>query len=362
MKIEQDTLFTCYELSEKEKKNLAILELIRKKDLISRTEISKDTKLNIVSVSNYITSFIDKNLLSEKGLDVSSGGRKPELVELNKKSNYVIGVELGEKYIKAALSDIGFKIVKKEESAISSKKESQDRLLELLESLMKKSGIAVDDIKSIGIASGDGDTAAGKAVVKKIGITTFAANSAMAAAFGEKRLNPEADTESLLYIYSDRGSGVFIKNEMCFGKESKYLLPWNEALSIASFAVREVNRGVGTKIVNLAKGDTKNITSDIVIEAAKDGDRVALDIVETVGINLGIRIAYLVNLFNPQTVVLGGNIVKAGEIALKAVKNMVKKLSLRSGSGVKVMPSMLGEDCVSSGAVALTIREIFLKA
>ena len=85
--IKRSNLFKLKGLSEKEIKNLEVLELISKKGVISRTDISKITGINIVSISNYIKDYIDRKLVDEKGLDVSSGGRKPELVELPTNEN-----------------------------------------------------------------------------------------------------------------------------------------------------------------------------------------------------------------------------------------------------------------------------------
>ncbi len=63
MDTKQEGLFHYRTLSDKERKNLAILELIRKKGPISRTEISHITDINIVSISNYIKDYMDKNIL-----------------------------------------------------------------------------------------------------------------------------------------------------------------------------------------------------------------------------------------------------------------------------------------------------------
>ena len=79
--------------------------------------------------------------------------------------------------------------------------------------------------------------------------------------------------------------------------------------------------------------------------------------------NLGIRIAYLVNLFNPEVVVIGGGIEKAGEIILEPIRKTVKKLAFSEQANiVKIMSSALGENSVSLGAASLAIREILLKA
>src|SRR3989338_5343295 len=64
-------------LTDKERKNLAILEVIRKNGPISRTDISKITEFNIVTVSNYVNHYIKKGLVIEGELDESTGGRKP---------------------------------------------------------------------------------------------------------------------------------------------------------------------------------------------------------------------------------------------------------------------------------------------
>src|SRR5664279_3648898 len=81
-------------LTDKERKNLAILEVVRKNGPISRTDISKLTELNIVTVSNYVSHYIKKGLVVEGELDESTGGRKPVLVELNPKAGYIVGVGL----------------------------------------------------------------------------------------------------------------------------------------------------------------------------------------------------------------------------------------------------------------------------
>jgi len=64
----RQTLFRDQVLSDRERKNLAILDVIRKSGPVTRTEISKVTKLNIVTVSNYVNSYVEKNLVIEKGL------------------------------------------------------------------------------------------------------------------------------------------------------------------------------------------------------------------------------------------------------------------------------------------------------
>src|SRR6185295_20235948 len=99
-------------LTDKERKNLAILEVIRKNGPISRTDISKITELNIVTVSNYVNHYIKKGLVVEGELDESTGGRKPVLVELNPKAGYIVGVGLNMLNMVGVLVDLESNVIK----------------------------------------------------------------------------------------------------------------------------------------------------------------------------------------------------------------------------------------------------------
>ena len=101
MALKIDGVFTYHITQDRERKNLAILELIRRKSPMSRAEISRSLGINIVTISNYIDFYINKKMILEVGLDVSSGGRRPELIELNARGGYVVGVDLGPNVIRA---------------------------------------------------------------------------------------------------------------------------------------------------------------------------------------------------------------------------------------------------------------------
>lgn len=391
MEIKRDGLFSHHTLSEKEKKNLLILDLIRKKGPISRTTISEITDINIVSISNYIKSYISENFVFEKGHDVSTGGRRPELVEFNPKGAYVVGLDLTSSDFMAVMTDLALNVVEKIKMARppkTAKEELAEKMAGLVRELITKSKIDPASIKAIGIGiPGDNYTYWGDEIEKRLGVRTFMGSDAACAAFGEKRVNPEADVEDLLYMYSDIGCGIVIKGDIYFGacgaagemasfneemlkeessmfiNESQYLRPWCIDLGIVQAAKREIKRGIGTRMVALAGGNVENVSKQVVIEAARLNDDMALDIIKSAGINLGIRTAYLVNLFDPEIVVIGGSIEKAGDLILEPIKKAINKFVLtRRVSRVRIIPSVLGDDAVSLGAAALAIREIFIKA
>lgn len=362
MKIERPNSFKLNRLSEKETRNLDILALISKRGPISRTEISKIAGINIVSTSNYINSYLDKGVVSEKGLDVSTGGRKPELLELNISDNYVLGVDIGSEETGVVLTDLKIKQIEKARI-----KTSAEAVIGLIGDIIKKSRIPSTAIKTIGISASQDTLPVGTAIENYFKIEAFYGDRPSSAAFGEKRLNTIADVEKLLYIHSDLGWGVMVEGNVCRVADEaeetlKYLRPWPEELGILAAARGEVSKGVGTKIVELAEGKIDNIKEEMVIEAAINNDEVASNIIESIGINLGLRIAYLVNLFGPDVVAIGGGIERGGEAVFGTMRKMVQRLALNKyAKGIKIVPGYLGEDACALGAASLAVREVFLR-
>ena len=379
--------FTCRALHDKEKRNLAILELIRKKGVISRSDISRTTGINVVSVSNYINNFIDKKLVLEKGQAASSGGRKPELVELDCAENFALGIDVSAHGVSAVRTDIGMNVIRKQAAPRPAlKSDLAEAAIALVNDTVKAANLSVGNIKTAGIGVCEDELAfVGSALEERFNMPFFVGDESTCSAFAEKLFNPSSDVARLLYIHSDLGSGVVIDEALCIGSANalsdspdkakkaaagadaervKYLRPWSEYLSVVNMARREVERGVGTKIVSLLAGrDVDGLTEDIVIEAARQKDETASNIIETASINLGLRIAYLINLFGPQAVVIAGGPEKAADMTFPFISRMINKLSIREhAKTVGVFPGTLGDDRLSLGAATLAVRELFLNA
>ena len=409
MAVRKESIFTYHALQDRQRKNLSILELIRRKGPISRADISRMLGLNIVSVSNYLDFYINKKMILEVGYDISSGGRRPELLELNAKSAYIIGVDIGPDTINAVVTDLKVNVVSKASSHRPdvSMEDLPAHVIKTIGEAVLESKVDIKAIKNIGIGiSGIIDYISGtihdtdpnrnrtktgllkfgKAIEQKFYIPVYIGNDASCAAFGEKTLNPSSDVENLLYIYSDVGLGIIVQGEVycgssgCAGevqlvfgshqkdekgamKEYTHMRPWGVDLGIVDEARKAVSKGLSTDILKTAGGDPKKITKESVIESARKKDRIAAEIISTAGANLGIRVAYLINIFNPEIAVIGGGVEKAGDIFMDAVKEVVKRFAFEEpASMVKIIPSMLEDKAVVLGAAALAAREVFIEA
>ncbi len=348
-------------------------------------------------------------MVLEVGYDVSSGGRRPELLELNAKNAYTVGVDVSPDNMKAVIADLQVNVIS---SAYAPRPDAHmedlhPHIIKVIDEAITKSGVDKGAIKNIGIGiSGiidyitgtihDTDPIRGrskasllkfcKAIEQKFYIPVYIGNDASCAAFGEKTLNHTADVDNLLYIYSDVGLGIVIqgdvycgssgcagevqlvfsnlqKNEKNTMREYIHLRPWGVDLGVVMEAMRAVEKGVPTDILKMVSGDAAKITKEIIIEAAKKKDKLASELVSNAGRNLGIRAAFLVNIFNPDIVVIGGGVEKSGEVFMDAIKEMVKKFAFEEpASIVKIIPTLLEDNAVVLGAAALAAREIFIEA
>ena len=402
------TLFRDQVLSDRERKNLAILDVVRKSGPVTRTEISRITRLNIVTVSNYVNSYIDKGLVIEKGFDVSTGGRKPTLVELNARQGYVIGIDVGPLSMTAIMTDLANTVISKTKKPRPEgpMNEVITSSIEMVYEIIDKAKAEKNKVKGVGLGvSGVIDAIAGTVrdtdptrgqttgsyvsvksmIEKEFNMPTFVGNDATVAAFGEKRLGLEQEISDMLYIYSDVGCGIIIKGEIYCGaggsagelqlsidnpyaekftywqKDPTYLKPWGVDLGITNEAKKILSKEKSSsKVLDLAGGNIADINIDMVIEAAKAEDKIALELLENAGQHLGVRIAYLINLFNPEVVVVGGGVERAGELFLGPIRQAVKALAFEEPANtVKIIPSRLGDSAVALGAAALVLREIF---
>ena len=390
-------------LTERERKNVSILEAIKRYGPISRTDISKLTKLNIVTVSNYVNNFIEQGIVIEKGLDISSGGRRPTIVVLNPKSSYVVGVDLGVFHVSTVLADLEGAVVS--HSRTPRPRDTADHVVKVLtdevQKIIESSGIEPKKIRGIQIgASGVIDREVGTVRCTEgvasiyVPVTSLLQDrfkmpvklehDVTTAAYGEWSLGAGTDVDIMLFMYSGVGCGMIINGEIYHGISGtagevsikdqldvgdvwigniSALQPWPAHLGIPDEAREAIQKGGVSKMSEMVQGKVERVTLETVFEAVHTGDKLAIEIVQRAGERLGVRVAFLINLLNPGAVVIGGGIEGAGPTLLEAVKKMVRMCAFEEmANAVKIVPARLGENSVALGAASLVIRDVFASA
>ncbi|MDD3233672.1 MAG: ROK family protein [Candidatus Omnitrophota bacterium] len=398
--------------SEKEKRNIEILEILRRRGPISRPDISKEMGINVVTISNYIDDYIKRGLVYEKELDISEGGRRPALLELNSQSGYIIGVGLNLLNMVGLLVDMKGNIVTKTQIASprSSVKDVTEAVLEIIREILRRSKSYVPAIKGIGVGIAglvnkkDGsihwpqrvdhsyayvsvDLPLREIIEKEFDLPVLIENDATAACFGENWLNLGRGYRNIIYMFSGVGCGIVINGEIYTGSNgyagevSIYNYSKDSVFNCEAgdpcFLKRwEMDLGITAELNKLLKADKKAETEFLktagcgledaglknIFAAAKAGDKSARKALDGAAVKLGIKIASLVNLLNPQVVIIGGGMEEAGEDFLNEVTQTVKQWAFRQVSdNLKIVYSQLRENSVASGAASLVMQKVFAR-
>jgi predicted NBD/HSP70 family sugar kinase len=400
-----------HRLTEREEKSFQILELLRQRGPLTRTELSQGTSFNIVTVSNYINQFIKQGLVSERGFDISTGGRKPILVELNAKASFAVGVgfsRVGASKPQTVLvitdlrGQVVHRIVKPQTT------DNMDHLLqglgEMLRELLKTSPVDAKKISGVGVGlPGIMDERAGTVretsrrgvrtnyvairdqLEAELRLPVLMGNDATLAGYGELRLGLDRPAHNVIYLYSDVGASLIVNGHIYWGsggsagelgvvvpsdedyltwiKSPSFVLSNAWDLGLAPQAKKLIEEGHATAMRELVHGRVEAINLSTVLQAAQNGDQLARELVEHAAMQLGIRIAYLVNLMNPEVVIIGGGIEHAGSMLLEPVWRSVKKYAYEEPANlVDVLPAQLGDNAVALGAACWIIRELFVQA
>lgn len=212
----------------------------------------------------------------------------------------------------------------------------------------------------------------------RLGTPTFVDNDANAAALGEHRFGAGIGTRHMIYITVSTGigSGLILDGKLYTGAsgaagEVGHMTVdvngprckcgnwgcWEAVASgtaLAREAVRRLEAGAESRILELAGGDLEQVKAEVVFAAFQQGDRLAQSLIERAGYYLGVGLASLINIFSPELIVIGGGLSHMGEALLGPAESVARQRAFAlSASGARIVPAKLGDDSGVLGAVAL---------
>jgi glucokinase len=316
----------------------------------------------------------------------------------------LIGIDLGGTKIKTALANSAGRIIThdyQETHAAQSLEAVIDQMLDAAHRVMAQARVATTEIAAVGLgAPGPVNVEVGvlvhppnwpgwdrvplkQLIEAELGIPTFMDNDANAAALGEHRFGAGRGKRHMIYVTVSTGigGGVILDGKLYHGTSGMAgeighitivphgplcgcgnrgcLETLSSGTSIARKARERVTRGIPTLIADLAEGDPERITAKLVAEAASQGDAEAEHILTEAMNYLGIGMATLVNLFNPQLIVIGGGVTNIGEVLFGPVQRAIDRHAFpKSAQAVRVVRAKLGDNAGVLGAVAVALAQM----
>lgn len=374
----------------------AILGLCEKGMAFSLADLAKELGISVPKISRIVGEMQAEGYLAELGKQESAGGRRPSVYGLNPAAGYFVGVDVGPDSFSLAVTDfpgrvvhyqddLPYKLVNTEESALG----LCARVIQALDQAHIDTGI----VRSYGVnLTGRVNHVTGysysyyiseekpirdvfeQGFREKVSVE----NDSRGMAYGEymSGISGDAGTVLFLNVGWGLGMGMVLDGKLFLGKSGFSgevghfpLLDNHQICRCGKIGCLEtgasgiaLHRLLGEKLrdghpslLSPAFREGKEITLADIMEAIDKEDVTAIECIESVGATLGRAVAGLINIFNPEMVIVGGRLSAAERYLMPQLKMAVNKLSLNlANNDVVIKVSRLGKRAGAIGASLLS--------
>jgi glucokinase-like ROK family protein len=380
-----------------------ILNALRDHSPLSRAALAVGTGLNKTTVSSLVQQLLDAQLVTESGVGKNITGRPGILLQLNALAGGMIGVEIGVDFISVLLTDFAAHVVWRHQER-TDRRDSQSVILHRaftnIEAAAKQAqhiGLPV-----LGMAMGVPglvDTQSGTLLYapnlnwenvplrqmlrSRFDFPVTVDNEATMAAFGESYFGVARGSRNVLYVSAGVGIGgglvldgrIYPGSAGFAGEVGHMTIEPNgltcncgnrgcwETLASQSAVFRRVHEaiaaGATSSLSRFKNGKRESLTIPLIVRAAEEGDVVALQALTETGMYLGIGLASLINILNPEMVVFGGILSLAKEFLMPVIQETIQARAMRwSSRSAQIVVAAYGSDACVMGAVAMIYDQI----
>ncbi|MBE8719983.1 ROK family protein [Sphingobacterium pedocola] len=361
----------------------------------SIADLSNDIGKSLPNITKTVNVLLEKGIIVENGLAPSTGGRRPVQFSLHVENlPYILAIAIDQYYTSIALVDFSNRAIKPTETITIDLKESvspTEEIKKLIDDYLQFSN--TKDILAIGItAPGFVDSHAGvnnshpkdsdlynlrKIIEDHSRIPTYIENDSTAIAIAEQKLGSIKDIDHALVVNLNWGVGLgMIIDHKLFKGHSGYagefshipLSNLNKLCSCGKKGCLEVEASllaaVESATEKMVKGEqsllsptfrkTRKITGDELLDAAVDGDQLAIEAINKIGYMLGKGIATLIHIINPAKIIISGRGAKVGHILTPQIQSAILEFSihrLSKNTAIEISKlenaQLLGSACIA---------------
>lgn len=366
------------------------------------TDLSKELDLSIPTVTKFISEMYEDGYINDYGKLETSGGRHPNLYGLNPESGYFIGVDIKKFAInigiinfKGDMMELKMNIPYKFENT----PEAMEELCRLISSFINKTRVNTEKILNISInISGRVNPESGysfsqfnfseqplaEVLTEKIGYPVCIDNDTRAMTYGEYLQGCVKGEKNIIFVNISWGIGigiiidgkvytgksgfsgefghvnVFDNETLCHCGKKGCLETEASGSALHRILLERIRNGESSILSNRVGTKENPLTLDEIIAAVNKEDLLCIEIVEEIGQKLGKQIAGLINIFNPELVIIGGTLSLTGDYITQPIKTAVRKYSLNLvNKDSVIMTSKLKDKAGIVGACMLARSRMF---
>jgi N-acetylglucosamine repressor len=376
-----------------------VLNILRAERPISRTDLARKARLSKPTISAIIEQLLARNLVSEIGLGNSRRGRRPVLLDFSPDARLVVGAEYRGHDLALVLTNLDGSVLRRRlvPTATTAPRQVANALAQAVHELCEPGelsrvlgvGIGVPGtvamqtgVVALSLNLGWSNVPLRQLIEQSLGLPIVVVNRCKVSAMAESTHGVGKGMDDLAYVRVGTGVGAgFVYHGELFlgasyaGELGHCTIDPNgplcrcgnrgclEALAsgpaVAARARKQLRDGHASLLNDLCAGHMESITARMVAQAAQEGDPLARQIWAETGAFLGMAIGALINLTNPQMVVLGGPVSQAGPFLIDPLREQVRRHSLSLlAQDVRLELSTLGSDAGPLGAATLVSGQL----
>ena len=363
--------------------------------------LAKDLGLSVPTVNKLLEEMSSAGIVRKQGKLEVGGGRHPAIYDLNPRACFFAGVDIKTTSVSLAIIDLCGNVITKADNisyTATNTPESLDLLCSIIRDFLTNSSVDTSEILYMNVnISGRvnsrngysyslfnfGNRPLADTMAQKIGVRICIENDTRAMAFGEYMCGKPHEARDLLFVNVSWGIGLGIildgkiyNGKSGFAGEIGHMVTYNNEVichcgkkgcleteasgrALHRKLCQRLDTGANSIIAGLyrEKGD---ITLDDILDAAKREDLLCIELIEDVGRELGRWLAGMINIFNPEAVIIGGVLTETGDYLLQPIRVATRRYSLNLvNKDTQISLSRLGRDAGVLGACAMARNRAF---
>lgn len=333
------------------------------------SELTRELHISVPTITKLVQELVDETIVCDLGKVETPGGRRPNVFGLANSAIYFAGVNVGRDNMSYLITDLQNNIIKQQFDTsfeLLDRSQCLEKICANIERFIATCGIDRGKILGLGVGiTGRVNPDTGRSykyftsseqslrdlLEHRIGIRVLLENDTRARCYAEYTCSKSKDDKNLLYLHLGRGVAIgivtdgklyygksgfagefghipFFDNEIICSCGKKGCLETEvSGITIEEKIVRKIESGVNT-ILREKYDRQEPIHIDDIIAAAKNDDNLSIELIEEAGEKVGKAVAFLINTFNPETVIVGGNLAAAGDYIMLPLKSSTNKYSL----------------------------------
>lgn len=377
-----------------------VVDIFYNEGLKTISELCELTNNSIPSMTNIMTELTEKGLVRNFGIGESKGGRKPSLYGLNPSAGAVMAVDISRKFTRLGIFDLHnqeMAPIKTIDCGLETPEDFFTILKKESEDLLNDNGINPDKLLGIGVTLPGlidmnkgvsysyelfGDRPISEPFKKIFNRPVFVEHDTKAMALGESSFGHAKDKSNVLFINISLGigMGIIIDNKLYQGKSGFCgefghipMIPGGELCHCGKIGCLEtvasgaamvkktkqlILEGKNTIIKKNAGENLDKISLSDIISAANQGDLFAIEIIEEAGEHMAKGISILLHLFNPEAIIIGGEIANAKNLITDPIQQKLNKYAmLRLKQDTEIILSELKEKASMMGTLPIVVSK-----